>query len=86
MSRGVSIHLLRRTDARALIYVYRQSALKDTLSDPEIQSFLSAYGYDACKQVWKECGDRQVKVDAKTVMLRGYGGAQNVAAVLLRSL
>ena len=48
MSRGVSIHLLRRTDARALIYVYRQSALKDTLSDPEIQSFLSAYGYDAC--------------------------------------
>ena len=48
MSRGVSIHLLRRTDTTALIYVYRQSALKDTLSDPEIQSFLDGYGYDAC--------------------------------------
>ena len=48
MSRGVSIHLLRRTDTTALIYVYRQSALKDTLSDPEIQAFLRSYGYDAC--------------------------------------
>lgn len=48
MSRGISIHLLRRTETTALIYVYRQSALKDTLSDPEIQSFLHGYGYDAC--------------------------------------
>ena len=46
--RGISIHFLRRTDTTALIYVYRQSALKDTLSDPEIQSFLQSYGYDAC--------------------------------------
>ena len=46
--RGISIHLLRRTDTTALIYVYRQSALKNTLSDPEIRSFLSGYGYDAC--------------------------------------
>ena len=36
--------------------------------------------------MWGECGDRQVKVPAKTTMLRGYGGAQNVAAVLIRTL
>lgn len=48
MPRGVSIHILRRTDAAALIYVYRRSALEDTLSDPEIQSFLRDYGYDVC--------------------------------------
>lgn len=47
ITRGISIHLLRRTDAAALIYVYRRSALRDTLSDPEIQSFLRGYGYDA---------------------------------------
>ena len=47
-SRGVTMHLLRRTDTTALIYVYRRSALKDTLSDPEIRSFLTAYGYEAC--------------------------------------
>ena len=46
--RGISIHMLRRTDQTALIYVYRHSALKDTLGDPEIQSFLQGYGYDAC--------------------------------------
>ncbi len=47
-SRGIRMHLLRRTATTALIYVYRQSALKDTLSDPEIQAFLHGYGYDAC--------------------------------------
>ena len=46
--RGIIIHLLRRTDTTALIYVYRQSSLKDTLSEPEIQAFLHGYGYDAC--------------------------------------
>ena len=48
MSRGISIYLLRRTDTTALIYVYRQSAITETLSDPEIQAFLRSYGYDAC--------------------------------------
>lgn len=42
--------------------------------------------YECCKQIWGECGDHQVKVPAKTAMLRGYGGAQNVAAVLLRRI
>lgn len=37
MPRGISIELLRRTDDAALIYVYRRSALEDTLSDPETQ-------------------------------------------------
>ncbi|MBR4092192.1 MAG: DUF3793 family protein [Mogibacterium sp.] len=47
-SRGIRIHLLRRTDTTALIYVYRQSSLEYTLSDPEIQTFLHGYGYQAC--------------------------------------
>ena len=40
--------------------------------------------YEACKQIWQECGDRQVAGEPKTAMLRGYGGAQNVAAVVIR--
>ena len=60
--RGISIHLLRRTDTTALIYVYRQSALKDTLSDPEIQSFLSGYGYDACS-CCTGCASRQCSIE-----------------------
>ena len=39
--------------------------------------------YEACKQIWGECGGHQVKNQPRTAMLRGYGGAQNVAAVLL---
>lgn len=39
--------------------------------------------YEACKQIWGECGGHQVKKQPRTAMLRGYGGAQNVAAVLL---
>lgn len=42
--------------------------------------------YEACMQMRGECGERQVKKLPKTTMLRGYGGAQNVAAVLLRTL
>ena len=42
--------------------------------------------YEACKQMWGECGQRQVKKMPKTAMLRGYGGAQNVAAVVIRTL
>ena len=42
--------------------------------------------YEACMQMRGECGERQVKKLPKTTMLRGYGGAQNVAAVLLRTI
>ncbi len=42
--------------------------------------------YEACMQMRGECGERQVKKLPKTTMLRGYGGAQNVAAVLLRTM
>ena len=42
--------------------------------------------YECCKQMRGECGERQVKKLPKTAMLRGYGGAQNVAAVLLRTI
>ena len=42
--------------------------------------------HEACMQMRGECGERQVKKLPKTTMLRGYGGAQNVAAVLLRTI
>lgn len=42
--------------------------------------------YETCMQMRGECGERQVKKLPKTTMLRGYGGAQNVAAVLLRTI
>ncbi len=42
--------------------------------------------YEACMQMRGECGERQVKKLPHTTMLRGYGGAQNVAAVILRTL
>lgn len=41
--------------------------------------------YEAVKQMRGECGERQVKKTPKTVMLRGFGGAQNVTATILRS-
>ena len=41
--------------------------------------------YEACKQMWGEMGEHQVKIkNPKTAMLRGYGGAQNVAAIILQ--
>jgi acetyl-CoA C-acetyltransferase len=36
--------------------------------------------------MWGECEEHQVKKLPKTAMLRGYGGAQNVAAVVLRTV
>ena len=56
--RGIRMHLLRRTGTTALVYVYRESALRETLSDPEISSFLGRYGYDihsCCKGCSSEC-------------------------------
>lgn len=45
---GLSMCMLRRTATSALIYVYRDSSLARTLTDPEVQAFLSSYGYDSC--------------------------------------
>ena len=42
--------------------------------------------YECCKQIWGESEGHQVKVPAKTAMLRGYGGAQNIAAVVVRRI
>lgn len=42
--------------------------------------------YECVKQMRGEAGEGQVKKLPKTAMLRGYGGAQNVAAVLLRTI
>ena len=42
--------------------------------------------YECCMQMRGECGERQVKKLPKTAMLRGYGGAQNIAAILLRTI
>ncbi|MBQ1312051.1 MAG: thiolase family protein [Blautia sp.] len=42
--------------------------------------------YEAVKQMRGECGERQVKKLPKTTMLRGYGGAQNVAAYIIRTI
>jgi len=41
--------------------------------------------YEAVMQMRGECGARQVKKLPKTSMLRGFGGAQNVAAIILRT-
>ena len=45
---GLSMCMLRRTATSALIYVYRDTSLARTLTDPEVQAFLSAYGYESC--------------------------------------
>lgn len=47
-SRGVEISLLHRSERKALIYVYRKSALANALNNPEVRDYLSSCGYDAC--------------------------------------
>ena len=42
--------------------------------------------YEAVKQMRGECGERQVKKLPKTTMLRGFGGAQNICATILRTV
>ncbi|WP_101697375.1 DUF3793 family protein [Clostridium minihomine] len=44
-SRGVYLELLHCSSSRALIYVYRASALEMDLSRPEAVCFLTQYGY-----------------------------------------
>ncbi len=80
MPRGISICLLRRTDAAALIYVYRRSALEDTLCDPEIQSFLDHYGYDVCN-CCQGCTSDQCRIEnclkhLETRLCSGESGAE----------
>ena len=41
--------------------------------------------YEACKQMWNECGERQVKKLPKRTFIRGYGGSQNVASIILET-
>ena len=45
---GLSMCILRRTATSALIYVYRYTSLARTLTDPEVQGFLSSFGYESC--------------------------------------
>lgn len=42
--------------------------------------------YEAVKQMRGQCGARQVKKLPETVLLRGYGGIQNVTAGILRTV
>ncbi len=41
--------------------------------------------YEAVMQMRGECGARQVKKLPKTAFLRGFGGAQNLASIILRT-
>ncbi len=41
--------------------------------------------YEAVRQMRGEAGEGQVKFDAKTAMLRGYGGAQNICTYIIRT-
>jgi len=42
--------------------------------------------YEAVNQMRGLCGERQVKKLPRTVMLRGFGGGQNLASIILRTL
>jgi acetyl-CoA C-acetyltransferase len=42
--------------------------------------------HEAVTQMRGEAGDRQVKKLPKTTFLRGYGGGQNVASIILRTV
>ena len=41
--------------------------------------------YEAVKQMRGECGERQVRKLPKTTMLRGFGGGQNVCAIIIKT-
>jgi acetyl-CoA C-acetyltransferase len=41
--------------------------------------------YEAVMQMRGACGERNVKKLPKTTMIRGFGGAQNLAAIILRT-
>ena len=41
--------------------------------------------YEAVMQMRGVCGERQVKKLPKTAFIRGFGGAQNVASIIMRT-
>lgn len=43
--RGVRLTALRWDAERALLYLYRERALRDTLADPDVRAFLTEQGY-----------------------------------------
>lgn len=43
--KGVSLRIIRTTEDRALIYVYRRQMVQDELRKDNVYSFLSKYGY-----------------------------------------
>lgn len=45
--RGVSIEILTSDDSSSLVYVYRPKLLAARLADPEVEGFLSGYGYSS---------------------------------------
>ena len=56
--RGIRMCILRMTDHSALIYVYRETSLSRSLSDPEVKSFLEGYGYEVFS-CCNGCGDSE---------------------------
>jgi len=43
--KGVSIHILRRCEQRALVYVFRDSKLSENLGKSDVQELLAKFGY-----------------------------------------
>ena len=44
--KGVSLHLLRTTGTKALVYVYRREKIQQDLRKENVLTFLSKYGYE----------------------------------------
>lgn len=45
LPRGVRLTILRFSDDRPLMYLYREHALEETLARPEVRALLAHYGY-----------------------------------------
>lgn len=50
--KGLYIHLMKNVEDFYLLYVYRKSKLEETITDPEVRTFLLEYGYDDATDVW----------------------------------
>lgn len=44
--KGIQLFVLRVTNGKALVYVYRKKSLENCLKNPSIQDFLRKYGYE----------------------------------------
>ena len=44
--KGVSLRLIKTTDTKALVYVYRRDKVQDDLRKDNVLNFLSEYGYE----------------------------------------